>query len=253
MARRLTNLLAATALVTGLALVIASADEAQPQPAAPAAAREKPKKTPWDSPASRFVFFAVLEGLYEDGVSQETIDIIIPVKGLVPTETNPAPTGYRDMTEHFVHMCPLCHPTFEAMRLYAGRQPFVGQKARVDTFGDGLPEEILKKLHSGLKTDRLEGIRTLIDRWVSRRLDMHNLTARQRAEMRLQINALRDKGTEQLKLYQRAGEGNAYNRLYADWKFCGACDGSLDGAKSPAASANPHDVKTDNTKSETTP
>ena len=54
----------------------------------------------------QFIFFAVVEGLYEDGVSSETVDLIIP---------------YNDFYEHFIYGCSMCMPTYDALTLYRGR------------------------------------------------------------------------------------------------------------------------------------
>src|SRR4029077_3675969 len=81
------------------------------------------------SRGSQLVFFAVLEGLYRDGVANSDVDLIIP----------PGPNGQpRFDPEHFVYACPLCHPAFEAFRLYRQRDDFFGLKAPVNTFGPGL-------------------------------------------------------------------------------------------------------------------
>src|SRR5947207_11898373 len=62
-----------------------------------------------ESRTSQLVFFAVLEGLYRDGVSNDDVDRIIP----------PGKNGKDTFDpEHFVYACPLCHPAFEAFRLY---------------------------------------------------------------------------------------------------------------------------------------
>jgi hypothetical protein len=54
-----------------------------------------------------FVFHAVLEGLYTDGVSNEVVDKILKP----------------DLLANFVHQCPLCHPAYQAFLLYRDRQP----------------------------------------------------------------------------------------------------------------------------------
>src|SRR6266496_3203022 len=75
-------------------------------------------QTPWtQSRASQLVFFAVLEGLYRDGLSNETVDLIIP-----PGENGKG----RFEPEHFVYTCPLCHPAYEAFKLYRQREEFYG-------------------------------------------------------------------------------------------------------------------------------
>ena len=55
-------------------------------------------------PACRLVFFAVLQGLYEDGVSDEVVNSIVP----------PDKKGREKMRHSFVLDCPLCQPTYEA-------------------------------------------------------------------------------------------------------------------------------------------
>src|SRR5215467_14071305 len=56
-----------------------------------------------NSRASQLVFFAVLEGLYRDGVSNDIVDLIVP-----PNKDGQS----RFDSEHFVYACPLCHPAF---------------------------------------------------------------------------------------------------------------------------------------------
>src|SRR5688572_10638658 len=64
--------------------------------------------------AGQLIFFAVLEGLYRDGVINGDVDLIIP-----PGEGGKPAFDQ----ETFVYACPLCHPAFEAFRLYRQRQP----------------------------------------------------------------------------------------------------------------------------------
>src|SRR5688572_9755879 len=61
-----------------------------------------PKMWP-ETRAGQLVFFAVLEGLYRDGVTNSDVDLIIP----------PGDGGRpRFDNEIFVYACPLCHPAF---------------------------------------------------------------------------------------------------------------------------------------------
>jgi hypothetical protein len=80
------------------------------------AANHAPTSWP-ESRASQLLFFAVLEGLYRDGVSNDDVDLIIP-----PTQSGKP----RFDPEHFVYACPLCHPAFEAFSLYRKREAFYG-------------------------------------------------------------------------------------------------------------------------------
>ncbi|HEU4420465.1 MAG TPA: hypothetical protein VFT55_16125, partial [Planctomycetota bacterium] len=73
------------------------------------------------------IFYAVLEGLYDEGVSTEDVDILL--------HQDPATRQY----SYFVAGCPLCTPAIDALQLYRGRPKFYGRKEACDTFGTGLP------------------------------------------------------------------------------------------------------------------
>lgn len=190
----------------------------------------------WTSDAGRLVFFAVLEGLYEDGVSQEIVDIMLPpIKGgIAPPAGAPVNPQLRETRFHFIYSCPLCHPASEAFLLYAARQPFRGQKVTaIDTFGStgGLPPDIEKKLRSDKHAERIAGLREAMDRWVGRRLSLMQLQPQERRLWEQKIKALRDQGNAALAEFQKGNNGDYFRDLYANWKFCPSCDGSADGCK----------------------
>ena len=87
--------------------------------------REKPRIIDPGS-MTQLVFFAVLEGLYEDGVGTDDVDRILAVD---PKTKQPR------LEEHFVYSCPLCMPAFDAMVLYRSRPNFYGRKDSSDNFG----------------------------------------------------------------------------------------------------------------------
>jgi hypothetical protein len=138
------------------------------------------------SRASQLVFFAVLEGLYRDGVSNEVVDSIIPGKG-------------RFDLEHFVYACPICHPAFEAFRLYRQRENFYGLKAPVNTFGLGLDHAVTVRLQSHDPEERRKGIEELINRWVKQRLDMMRLSEAERQAITREMEQGRKEGMNALK------------------------------------------------------
>ena len=74
----------------------------------------------------RMIFYAVLEGLYEDGVSNEAVDIVLL--------KDPTSGSYA----HFVYGCPICAPTIDAFRMYRARPQFYSRKGITDTYGTGL-------------------------------------------------------------------------------------------------------------------
>ena len=69
----------------------------------------------------QFVFFAVLEGLYRDGVQNKIVDAIIGEK-IVKKDDK--------VKTHFVFRCKLCHATYEAFRTYRNRPAFMQTKGR---------------------------------------------------------------------------------------------------------------------------
>src|SRR4051812_19071341 len=143
-----------------------------------------------DSQTSQLVFFAVLEGLYRDGVSNKDVDLIIP-----PGEKG----GEKFEPEHFVYACPLCHPAFEAFRLYRHRQRFYGLKAEVNTFGPGLAETVAASLRSPDPSERRQAVEGLVARWVSQRLEMMRLTDAEREAMTRAMEQGRKQGMNSLK------------------------------------------------------
>src|SRR5262249_16337782 len=123
-------------------------------------------KTEWD--VRRLIFFAVLEGLYTDGVSNETVDLIIP-------------NGSYD--QHFVYGCPLCGLGYDGIKLYRRRERFYSLKGEMDTFGKGLDWEINRKLWSPDRNVRFEAIQGLIQKWVARKLESMNISDEEFAEI----------------------------------------------------------------------
>jgi hypothetical protein len=120
--------------------------------------------------ASGMVFFAVLEGLYRDGVSNEAVDRILLCD----------PESGRYL--HFVYACPICTPALDAFRTYRNRAPFYGRKTFRDTLGPGLAQATIEALESEEIQVRLSSIEGLVRSWVSRRLDGMRLTPEERAQ-----------------------------------------------------------------------
>ena len=160
----------------------------------------------------QLVFFAVLEGLYRDGVSNEDVDIILA--------KDPKTKQYR-LNENFVYTCPLCMPALDAFALYRSRPSFNGWKDSRDKFGAGLDAAMEGKLKSTNKTQRLEAIRDLTNRWVQQRLTMMRLTKEERILWQQRIEEGRKSGMDLLK-----------DRLLApEFKGCAICEGTLGGVE----------------------
>jgi hypothetical protein len=192
-------------------------------PAEPAEAKKPAEKNAVTEVAvNQMVFFAVLEGLYTDGVSNEVVDLILHI--------DPKTKAPR-FNEHFVDHCPLCHPAFDAFVLYRSRPSFslARKDGRNDTFGCGLGPGIVAQLKSAERADRRAAIQTLVTTWVSRRLESMRLTAEEREEWAKGIEEGRRQGMGFLRQYQGGGPKGPY----ADWKGCPVCDGTAGACKKP--------------------
>lgn len=194
-------LVAATVLVIVVALRVGGA------PSTNGPARFWPQ-----TQASQLIFFAVLEGLYRDGVTNSDVDQIIP----------PGPDGKASFDkEVFVYACPLCHPAFEAFRLYRQRERIYGSKAAINTFGPGLDETMRARLHSANAAERRQAIEGLINRWVGQRLEMLRLTGAEREAITREIEQGRKQGMGGLQQQVKTGD------VSQSRTNCAICDGSF--------------------------
>jgi hypothetical protein len=189
-----------------------------------AAAELPPAMPPNDQlmdPVHQLVFFAVLEGCYCDGVSNEAVDLILP--------KNPD-TGGVVMEHNFVYSCPLCMPVIEALRTYRVRTRFFDKRAR-DTFGKGLPAEVMARMAEPERAKRMPALQALIDGWVRARLDALRLTPAERASWGAALDDRRKRGAQALERLRTGQHGDHFVMLYADWpKVCAVCDGAAEGA-----------------------
>lgn len=166
----------------------------------------------------RFVFFAILEGLYEDGVPREAIDLIVPDADAMTVPGKPGLTN-------FVESCPLCAPAFDAFRTYKLRPAFYGvQDGKLSTFGFGLGEDTMKGLR-GSPWERRETIRRMIEGYVARRLQLLALDDEERTDMLVRLRDMKKEGHAALARVRRGEEGESLKKIYADWKFCPNCAG----------------------------
>jgi hypothetical protein len=163
-----------------------------------------------DAAVERLVFFSVLEGCYEDGVSNEAVDSIL----------RRDERGYST----FVYGCPICRPTIDALVLYRGRKPFYSLKGEPDTFGTGLAPGEIDALRSDDAPTRFAALQALVGRWVGRRLALLRPTEEERGEWATAIARARKQGMSSVDL--------------GTWptKGCPSCDGALGGCR-PAEAA----------------
>jgi hypothetical protein len=206
------------AVAIGLGAIWSLPSAADPPRVVKEKSEEKVAQKPvdWkDDPVCQMVFFAVLEGLYTDGVPAEVVDSIVP----------PKKEGDASVKNSFVIECPLCHPTYEAFRLYQGRKPFASDLKR-DSFGKGLDPELVDDLKSKSAMTRLKALHELVRAWVERRLTMMRLTAEEKKEWTRKIGERSRQGKGELS--KRLGSDPDYKGWSMYWG-CAACNGSEHG------------------------
>jgi hypothetical protein len=158
------------------------------------------------------IFYAVLEGLYDEGVATEDVDILL--------HQDPATLQF----SYFVHGCPLCMPAIDALQLYRGRPEFYGRKEKSDTFGTGLPAKEREALRSGDAPARLQVLHDFMERCMKRKLASLRLTRAESEQWQLVLKEMSEKGSAMLKAEQEHGRAGAL----AGAKGCSVCKGMND-------------------------
>lgn len=174
--------------------------------------------------AHRFVFYAVLEGCYEDGLSSNDV-----ARVLMQREG--------EFYYHFIYSCPLCTPALHAFNVYRSQPPFVGMKNPTPTFGPGLEPELKKELYSGKTEERLAAINTLVQRWIKRRMTMLRLTPDERAQLQKDLEEMRKKGMEALRGFASGGQTSKMAPAYGAKDECAICNAAVGMALRPAEPA----------------
>ena len=169
---------------------------------------------------SRFIFYSVLEGLYEDGLSNEDVNQILMKKE-------------NQSYFHFIYSCPICGPTIWALEAYRSRpERFYGLKKVGSTFGHGLPDSLHQKLYSEDSNQRLIAINTLVMKWISRRMNTMHLSDEDRANLLKALEQKRKAGMEALESFRRLEHGPDFGvaqaaPAYVDLEECAVCNGAV--------------------------
>lgn len=176
--------------------------------------------------AHRFIFHAVLEGCFEDGLANEDVAQILLRR--------PGESYF-----HFIYGCPLCMPAIHALEVYRSRPAeFFGAKPGphgvVGTFGPGLKPVLQERLHSADPKERLRAINTLMQGWFARRLSSLALSPGERTQLQKAIAQKREEGMNHLKGFKHAkferGEHAGRREVlfyapgYADVEECAVCN-----------------------------
>lgn len=194
-----------------LALCIASSSVPADQLpiTSPVKPSDSSKNVKWQNdPLCQFVFFAVLEGLYRDGVQNEVVDLIIgkPIKA----------EGDK-VKSVFVFRCELCHATYEAFRTYRARPAFRNTSAQT-TFGEGVKEKYLEELKSKDAQTRVYSMGRLVRPWIMHRIEETRKTDKEKAALKKEFERYAKDGALHLHKHQENKD-----RFYLDWDFYGTC------------------------------
>lgn len=200
-------LVVAAAFVSSLGF--AAPDEPKAADAKAPASRLSPPTQEWRSdPACQLVFFAVLEGLYTDGVPDEVVDLIVPPKA----------EREAGVQRCFVFRCPLCHAAYEAFVLYQNRQGFNGSNEKRSTFGTGFDKSLAEALKSDKPQERVFAMGRLIRPWIEKRMNMQNLDKKESEVLLNKLLNYAAMGNEIFKSERQNPKG-----AYFDWQFYGGC------------------------------
>ena len=188
--------------------------------AAPTKSATPPTDDWRNDPMGRLVFFAVLEGLYEDNVSDDVVNSILPLP------KTGAPDPEQQMKHSFVLGCPLCRPAYEAFRSYQARPreiaPLTSESDR------GISPEERENLLRPEVMPRVNTLRQPILRWVERRLVAMKVTPDEQQAWMEKVSAGVQTGREQLQANQKIDE--SYKNWSGYWG-CAACLGSQDAVR----------------------
>jgi hypothetical protein len=190
-----------------------------PFASAPLRAAEQPRRSELDE-TTRFIFYSVLEGLYEDGLSKEDVAQI-----LLKRE--------KETYFHFILACPVCTPTIWALEAYQGRpDQFYGMKRPGSTFGQGLTPELHDQLYSKDATQRLTAINSLVKSWMERRMKSLRLSADEQKALTERLERKREEGMQALERFRKKQHGENLGveqaaPAYVNLTECAVCNGAV--------------------------
>jgi hypothetical protein len=171
-------------------------------------------------PTSRFIFYAVQEGLYEDGVSSDDVAQI-----LLKNE--------KESYFHFIYACPICTATIWGLEAYRSRPvSFYSLKMPASTFGPGLSPKLHAQLYSEDSNQRLLAINSLVRSWIERRMTMLKLSTKERTALEKDLKAKREQGMRVLESFRKGEHGEGFGvaqaaPAYVNMSECAVCNGAV--------------------------
>lgn len=162
------------------------------------------------------IFFSVLDGCFQDGLSNADVDQI-----LLRTAPNKP-------YEHFIYACPICMATARALEAYRAGPNFVERKVGGKVkFGGGLTPEMHAKLYSADPKERLAIIHDLEENWVSRRVSALRLTPAELALVQKQLKLAREDGMRVMQNFEERGKLDEVAPAYHSGDECALCNAAV--------------------------
>ena len=181
---------------------------------------EKPRFSSLTDDTSRFIFYSVLEGLYEDGLSNADVDqILLKNEG--------------ESYFNFIYSCPVCTATIQALQSYRNRpEHLYSLKSDDSTFGTGLSPALHAALYSGDTRRRLGAINLLMQGWMDRRIKSLHLPVEEQAKLLAKLEDKRREGMDALESFRHYGHGRDFGvtkaaPAYVDLDECAVCNGAV--------------------------
>jgi hypothetical protein len=153
----------------------------------------------------RFLFFATLEGLCEDGLPDRSVAAVLE-------------QDEKGRYRNFVYACPVCSPVLEGFRAYAIRHDKIYYSRKGDPLvGDPSPAiaAVVEGLASPEAMRRGRALDAFVRRCVERRMERLRFRDEEKQGMRIRLEEGRKKGMEALP----SSEGFQF-------KSCPSCDGA---------------------------
>jgi hypothetical protein len=222
-------LFTAVAIIAGLTLRASAADpaaSASPSPKTSAKSDDLIQESDEEivfTPTYQFIFFATLEGLYRDGVSDADVDSLLARKD---------GGGYLN----FIYTCPICMPVEGAILTYKLRPRIDFTKLQTyqtmqRTFGPGLPADVSEALKSDKASIRLKAVNELVSKWIQYRMDHSSLTVSEKKTLVDSLKKGRDEGMQALHDFAKNSNGphsmDAFAAGYEDGDECAICNAAL--------------------------
>jgi hypothetical protein len=216
--------------ITSLSIVLA-ASAADPSTSATPAPDHPPARIGSAIPERKlfddtyqFIFFATLEGLYREGVSDEDVNSLLATEG--------KDGGYLN----FIYTCPICMPVEAAIVTYKvrpriDRMKIPNYQTSQRTFGFGLPDAISIAIRSEKPSVRLGAVNNLVSKWISYRMDHSSLSGDQKNALIEDLKKKRKEGMEALRSFAKNWNGpnsmKAFAAGYQGGDECAICNGAL--------------------------